>query len=87
MASTTQLPRIRPMLDRRSAVGVAEHAALLPPPAGPATNEPLNFGMNIPQADAALADLYRFVMLEVTEDKAESHQAWRDRRRPRFTGR
>jgi hypothetical protein len=43
--------------------------------------------MNVPQSDAAPADLYRLAMLEMTEDKAESHHAWRDGRRPRFTGR
>ena len=69
------------------AMAVAEHIAALPPLAARLTKESLNFGMNIPQADAALVDLYRFAMLEMTEDKAESHQAWRDRRRPRFTGR
>ena len=35
---------------------------------------------------ACLAD-YRFAMLELTEDKAESHQAWRERRKPTFKGR
>jgi enoyl-CoA hydratase/carnithine racemase len=69
------------------AMAVAEHIAALPPLAARLTKESLNFGMNVPQTDAALADLYRFAMLEMTEDKAESHQAWRDRRRPRFTGR
>jgi enoyl-CoA hydratase/carnithine racemase len=69
------------------ALAVAEHIAALPPLAARLTKESLNFGMNVPQSDAALADLYRFAMLEMTEDKAESHQAWRDRRRPRFTGR
>jgi len=69
------------------AMAVADHIAALPPLAARLTKESLNFGMNIPQADAALADLYRFAMLEMTEDKAESHAAWRDRRKPRFTGR
>jgi enoyl-CoA hydratase/carnithine racemase len=69
------------------AMTVAEHIAALPPLAARLTKESLNFGMNIPQSDAALADLYRFAMLEMTEDKAEGHQAWRDRRAPRFTGR
>jgi prolyl-tRNA synthetase len=39
------------------------------------------------QTEAALADLYRFAMLELTEDKAESPQAWRERRKPTFKGR
>ena len=28
----------------------------------------------------------RFAMLEMTEDKQEAHQAWRERRKPRFKG-
>ena len=69
------------------ALAVAEHIATLPPLAARLTKESLNYGMNIPQSDAALADLYRFAMLEMTEDKAESHQAWRERRKPAFKGR
>jgi len=69
------------------ALAVAEHIASLPPLAARLTKESLNSGMNIPQTDAALADLYRFAMLELTEDKAESHQAWRERRKPTFKGR
>jgi enoyl-CoA hydratase/carnithine racemase len=69
------------------ALAVAEHIASLPPLAARLTKESLNYGMNIPQSDAALADLYRFAMLELTEDKAESHQAWRERRKPAFKGR
>jgi enoyl-CoA hydratase/carnithine racemase len=68
------------------ALAVAEHIASLPPLAARLTKESLNCGMNIPQSDAALADLYRFAMLEMTEDKAESHQAWRERRKPQFKG-
>ncbi len=41
----------------------------------------------MPPAEAAPADLYRFAVMEMTEDKEECHQAWRDRRRPRFIGR
>ena len=37
--------------------------------------------------DASLVDLYRFAALELTEDKAEGHQAWREKRRPVFRGR
>jgi enoyl-CoA hydratase/carnithine racemase len=69
------------------ALAVAEHIASLPPLAARLTKESLSYGMNIPQTDAALADLYRFAVLEMTEDKAESHQAWRERRRPQFKGR
>ena len=69
------------------AMAVAEHIAALPPLSARLTKESLNYGQNIPQRDAALADLYRFAMLELTEDKAESHQAWRERRQPVFRGR
>ena len=36
--------------------------------------------------DASLVDLYRFMALELTEDKAEGHQARREKRRPAFRG-
>ena len=45
-------------------------------------------GLDIPNiADASLVDLYRFMALELTEDKAEAHEAWRERRKPMFRGR
>jgi len=69
------------------ALAVAEHIAALPPLSARLVKESLNYGLNVPQRDAALADLYRFAMLEMTEDKAESHQAWRERRKPVFRGR
>ena len=34
-----------------------------------------------------MVDLYRFATLELTEDKAEGHQAWREKRKPAFRGR
>jgi hypothetical protein len=37
--------------------------------------------------EAANADLYRFMALELTEDKKEAHQAWRERRKPALQGR
>jgi len=37
-------------------------------------------------ADAAYIDLYRFMALSLTEDAKESHQAWRERRRPTVRG-
>ena len=49
--------------------------------------ESLNSGLNVPLNDAAHADLYRFMALELTEDKSEGHRAWRERRKPKFTGR
>ena len=47
----------------------------------------VNRGLDIPNIkDAAQADLYRFFTLELTEDKAEGHDAWRQRRKPTFKG-
>ena len=69
------------------AMEVAEHIASLPPLATRLTKESLNRGIDVPLADAVLGDLYRFAMLELTEDKQEAHQAWRERRRPKFKGR
>ena len=69
------------------AMEVAEHIASLPPLATRLVKESLNRGMEVPLADAALGDLYRFATLELTEDKLEAHQAWRERRKPRFKGR
>lgn len=69
------------------AVEVAEHIAALPPLAARLTKESLRSGLETPLPDAVLGDLYRFAMLEMTEDKAESHQSWRERRKPAFKGR
>ena len=45
-------------------------------------------GLDIPNlADASLVDLYRFAALELTEDKAEAHRAWREKRKPTVRGR
>jgi len=50
--------------------------------------ESMNRGQDIPNiADASLVDSYRFMVLEMSEDKAEAHQAWRERRKPSFRGR
>jgi hypothetical protein len=50
--------------------------------------ESMNRGQDIPNiADASLVDAYRFMVLEMSEDKAEAHEAWRERRKPRFRGR
>jgi len=66
---------------------VAAHIANLPPLASRLVKEYLNDGLNISNiSDAALADLYRFMALELTEDKAEGHAAWRENRTPRFKG-
>lgn len=70
------------------AMAVARHVAGLPPLASRLVKESVNRGMDVPNIrDAALADVYRFFTLELTEDKAEGHQAWRERRPPVFNGR
>jgi enoyl-CoA hydratase/carnithine racemase len=70
------------------ALEVADHLAALPPLASRLTKESLLRGLDIPnQSDAALVDLYRFATLELTEDKAEGHTAWREKRKPVFKGR
>lgn len=67
---------------------VAEHLAGLPPLAARLVKDSMNNGQDIPNVrDAALADMYRFYVLELTEDKVEGHSAWRERREPSFRGR
>src|SRR5437016_981210 len=70
------------------ALEIAAHVAALPPLAARLTKESLLRGLDIPnETDASLVDLYRFAMLELTEDKAEGHKAWREKRKPTFKGR
>jgi enoyl-CoA hydratase/carnithine racemase len=69
------------------AMKVADHIASLSPLAARVAKESLNFGLNVPLDEAAHADLYRFMALEMTEDKTEGHRAWRERRKPDFKGR
>jgi enoyl-CoA hydratase/carnithine racemase len=69
------------------AMKVAEHVASLSPLAARVAKESINSGYNIPLSEAAHADLYRFMALELTEDKTEGHRAWRERRKPVFKGR
>ncbi len=69
------------------AMEVAEHIAAMPPLAARMVKEAVNFGIDVPLREAANADLYRFMALEMTEDKAESHQAWREHRKPVLKGR
>jgi enoyl-CoA hydratase len=69
------------------AMDVANHIASLPPLATRMTKESLRSGLDSPLSEAVLGDLYRFAALEMTEDKAESHQAWRERRKAQFKGR
>jgi len=67
---------------------VAAHLAALPPLAARLAKESLLRGLDIPNlGDASLVDLYRFATLELTEDKAEGHAAWREKRKPVFKGR
>ena len=71
-----------------TALEVADRVAALPPLAARLVKESLLRGLDIPNlADAALVDLYRFATLELTEDKAEGHAAWREKRKPAFRGR
>jgi len=66
---------------------VAERLAELPPLASRLAKESLNRGLDMSNiADAAFVDLYRFMALSMTEDAKESHQAWRERRRPQIRG-
>ena len=69
------------------AMEVAEHIATLPPLAARLAKEAVAFGMDSSIREAANADLYRFMALELTEDKKEAHQAWRERRKPVTKGR
>lgn len=71
-----------------TALDVAGHLAALPPLAARLAKESLLRGRDIPNlSDASLVDLYRFAALELTEDKAEGHAAWREKRKPTFRGR
>ena len=45
------------------------------------------FGMDSSSREAANVDLYRFMALELTEDKKEAQRARRERRKPTITGR
>ena len=69
------------------AMEVAQSIASMAPLAARITKESIDRGMDIPNiADAALADAYRFMVLQQTEDAKEAHSAWRDgRRKPVFT--
>jgi enoyl-CoA hydratase/carnithine racemase len=72
----------------KQALAIADHIAGLPPLAVRMVKESMNRGQDIPNiADASLVDSYRFMVLEMSEDKAEAHEAWRARRKPSFRGR
>jgi enoyl-CoA hydratase/carnithine racemase len=69
------------------ALEVANHIASHPPLATRITKESIERGLDIPNIkDASLVDLYRFMALEMTEDKEEAHTAWREKRKPVFKG-
>jgi len=66
---------------------IADRLAELPPLASRLAKESLNRGLDMSNiTDAAYIDLYRFMALSLTEDAKESHQAWRERRRPTVRG-
>jgi len=72
---------------RAQTTAIAERLAELPPLASQLAKESLNRGLDMPNvADAAYIDLYRFMALSMTEDAKESHNAWRERRRPKVRG-
>jgi enoyl-CoA hydratase/carnithine racemase len=66
---------------------IAEHIAGLPPLAVSLMKESLNRGLDISNIqDSSLADSYRFMVLELSKDKDEAHRAWREKRKPKFSG-
>lgn len=69
------------------AMKVADHVASMSPLAARIAKESLNTGLDVPLGSASHSDLYRFMALELTEDKTEGHRAWRERRKPEFKGR
>lgn len=70
------------------AMEVAQTIANIPPLASRLLKESLNRGLDLPNiGDAALVDVYRFMILQQTEDAQEAHGAWRDRRPAHITGR
>ena len=69
------------------AMEVAQHISGHPPLSARLTKDSLNQGLNMPNlVDSALLDQYRFLALEGTDDKKESHRAWREKREPKFKG-
>jgi enoyl-CoA hydratase/carnithine racemase len=71
-----------------TAFEVANAIAAQPPLATRLTKESIDRGLDIPNLnDASLVDAYRFMALELTEDKREAHEAWREKKTPHITGR
>ena len=57
-------------------------------PPSPCAWSEMNRGQDIPNiADAWLVDASRFMVLLISEGESERHEAWRERREPRFQGR
>ncbi len=81
--------KVVPLADLMSlARKTAEKLANQPPLAVRLTKESVSRGMDIPNVnDAGVADVYRFLLLELTEDNKEAHAAWREKRQPVFKGR
>lgn len=70
-----------------TAMEVAENIAAQPPLSTRLTKESIDRGLDISNInDASLVDAYRFLVLELTEDKKEAHEAWREKRTPRIAG-
>lgn len=65
---------------------VAAQIAQLPPLAVRMVKESVLQGVGSPLADAALSDVYRFMVLEQTQDAREAHRAWREGRPPEISG-
>jgi enoyl-CoA hydratase/carnithine racemase len=71
----------------QKALEVAEEIASMPPLATRLVKESVNRGMDAPNInDAALVDVYRFMILQQTEDAQEAHDAWRQQRPAVFKG-
>lgn len=63
------------------AIEIADQVAAMPPLAVQSAKESMNKGLDIPNIrDASEADVYRFMALSMTEDAAEAHVAWREKR-------
>jgi len=83
VSQVVPLPELMP-----TTINLARKIAALPPLSIRLAKESLNMGLDISSVkQAAQADLYRFLALTLTEDKEESHRAWREKRPPVIRGR
>ncbi len=70
------------------AMEIGRDIAALPPLAVRLAKESLTKGLDIPNIrDASEVDIYRFMALSMTEDAADAHAAWREKRTPVVKGR